>query len=571
MPRPSAIKHPLLRGLVRELRLISRDALLRDIERIEELAVDINESTEYPLDWLTFRITGFRAQDPQGSDPGAPATIQGRDVLADLSACCEHLCAMASLRRDELDDAGFRHPRDLCAAWNISESTFKRLRREGLTCRLVLDRRNVGSLIVHKGVVAWFERTHRSRLTTTRGKARTPAALRERLIREALRYHRTLKLSAHAISMRLAQRHGPSPSAPAIRNLLAKHPATKSLFPLRSHPANRSRLALLRLHLRGVLPEDLATIAHRRTPLVRRDLALARAHVLQRWRELELLVAYPQTKDAPPIDDALATSSATKSLRDALPDDLPSLLAWWIARKPLTPREERELIWALAAARGRAWTLTQSLDRLHPSPVALDDAETHARWASLLHDRLLHTQGRLILDTIRVRTQVPAEQFPLTLLQSLLRAGVRSLSIATLGLDPSKSGRLAGAAALGIDRAMTRILRDRNWSPAATSKRAQSMLASGIPTSVVLTPDTGLLPWDRWLWPLHTRLHAADRDKFSRLPPNAATILTLRFGLQGTPPLTLEQIRSRLNMNTIEIAGVSCNALGLLRTSYSAP
>jgi RNA polymerase primary sigma factor len=570
MPKPSAIKHPLLRGLVRELRLVSRDALLRDVERIEELAADIDDATEYPLDWLIFRITGFRSADPQGTDPASPATIRGRDVLTDLSAVCEHLCAMAGLRHAELDAAQFSRPRELCAAWSISESTFKRLRREGLACRLVLDHRNVGSLIVHQSVAAVFERTHRPRLTTTRGKARMPAALRERLIREALRYHRTLNLSAHAISTRLALRHGPSPSASAIRSLLAKHPLTKSLFPLRAHPVVRSRLALFRLHLRGVLPEDLARMASRRTPLVRRDLALARAQLLRRWCELELLVPFPQSKDSPNIDATLATPCATASLRDPLPDDLASLLAWWLARKPLTPREERDLLWAFAAARGRAWTLTHSLDRLHPSPLTLDDAETHSRWASLLHDRLLHTQGRLILDTIRVRTQLPAEQLPLALLQSLLRAGVRSLSAATLGLDPAKSGRLAGAAALVIDRAITRILRDSNWSPATTSKRAQSMLASSIPTSFALIADTGLLPWDRWLWPLHTRMHAAQPNQFARLPTKAATILTHRFALDGSPPLTLEQIRTRLNMSTIEIAGASCNALALLRTSYPA-
>lgn len=568
MPRPTAIKHPLLRGLVRELRLVSRDALLRDVDRIEDLAADIAPRTDYPLDWLIFRVTGFRAETRQPSDTAQPETLPGHALLSDLSAVCEHLCAMASLRRDELDAARFHRPRDLCARWNISESTFKRLRREGLVCRLVLDDRNVGSLIVRDAVANAFHQSRRSRLTNTRGKARTPAALRERLVREALRYRRTLNLSAHAISTRLAARHGPSPSAPAIRNLLAKHPATKSLFPLRSHPATRSRLALLRLHARGVLPEDLAKLARRRTPLIRRDLALARAHLLQHWCELSLLTPFPIAKDAPDLRAALASPAATTALRDPVPDDLANLLEWWLGRKPLTPREERELLRAFAASRAHAWSLVKSLDRLHPSPQALDDAETHARLASLLHDRLLHTQGRLILDTIRVRTQQPAEQLPLALLEPLLLAGVRALSAATLGLDPAKSGRLAGAAGLGIDRAITRILRERAWTAPAPGKRAQSMLATGLSTASTLGTDTGLLPWDRWLWPLRTSLHLARKDNLSRLTPDFALILTKRFALDGTSPRTLRQIRTDLKLTTIEISRESCQALAALRQAY---
>jgi DNA-directed RNA polymerase sigma subunit (sigma70/sigma32) len=65
-------------------------------------------------------------------------------------------------------------------------------------------------------------------------------------------------------------------------------------------------------------------------------------------------------------------------------------------------------------------------------------------------------------------------------------------------------------------------------------------------------------------------MHAAQPNQFARLPTKAATILTHRFALDGSPPLTLEQIRTRLNMSTIEIAGASCNALALLRTSYPA-
>jgi hypothetical protein len=562
MPKPSAIKHPLLARLVRELRLISREALLRDIDNIEALAPDVDPATDCPLDWLTFRITGFRAQGDD--DDASPRTIPGHLVLADLSAVCEHLCDLANLRTSELDSRDFSRPRDLCEAWTISPSTFKRLRKQGLVCRLARDHRNVASLLVRRSVADWFQQSHHARLTTTRGKPRTPAALRDRMVREALRYQRVLKMSPHAISARLAQRHAPSPSAPAIRQLLAKHPRTRNLFQVREHPALRSRLAMLRLHLRGVAPESIAAMAERSTPVIRRDLAIARAHLLHAWCDQGLLVEH-----APPAIGPGADAFAAPD--DPAPEDLALLLAWWQARKPLTPRQERDLLLALAANRGVAFALARSLDRLHPSPVDLDRAETHARRASIFHERLLHSQGRLILDTIRVRTQQPPEQLPLALLQDLLRASARTLSDAILALDPAKSGRIAGAAALGIDRAITRLLRERTWpvpGPSAAAKRAQSVLIPGTSAAPVLRLRQGLIVWDRWLWPMWPRVLVAHRDSFARLPAPLAALLTRRFGLLAPSPQALHELRAELNLSPIEAARQSCRALAALRQSY---
>jgi hypothetical protein len=572
MPRPSAIKHPLLARLVRELRLVSREALLRDVENVEALASDVDPKTDYPVDWLTFRITGFRAG---GDDDGSPQIISGKFVLADLSAVCEHLCDMAALRENELDDSRFRRPRELCAEWKISPSTFKRLRKQGLACRLVRGKRNVASLLVHESVASWFEHAHRDRLATTRGKPRTPPRVRERIVREALRYRRVLNLSPHAISARLAERLGPSPSAPAIRQMLAKHPRTRAAFGVREHPALRSRLAMLRLHLRGVLPEEIARMAQRSTPVIRRDLTLARAHLLHRWYDEGLLREQPNAGDSPGFDAALAMLRDSRDdPPDGIADDLPRLLDWWQHRKPLSPRQERELAGALAASRSQAFVVTRSLDRLHPSPASLDEAETLARCASLLHERLLHTQGRLIIDTIRVRTQQPPEQLPVALLLPVLRAGVRALSDACLALDPSKSGRLAGAAALGIDRGVTRALREHAWfesvasASAPRSNRAQSVLIPGTSARSILRPLTGLLAWDRWIWPMAARLEAARRDRCARLQPDASTMLTLRFGLGGEPPRTLANVRDAMNLSQIEAAREACKSLAALREAY---
>jgi len=577
MPRPSTIRHPLLAKLVRELRLVSREAMLRDIERVEALAPDIDPETEYPLEWLIFRITGFRTQSTEPADQAVPATIRGDQVLANLCSISEQLCARAQLRENELDAGKFARPATLCQRWHISNSTFKRLRRRGLVCRLALNQRCVGVLVVRESISSWFGERHASLLSNQQGKARIPTSLRNRLVREALRYQRVLGLSPHAISQRLCVRHGPSPSPEAIRQLLARHPKTRAIFALKTHATMRRRLAMLRLHSLGCSANELATLACKRTPLVRRDLALARLHLLESWAREGLILAYPVAKQVPKLELAIAAQAANVGLREAIPIDLADIIEFWRRRAPMAPGEERALAWALVANRAIAWTGLQTIDRLHPSPVLLDQAETALRWASLLHRRLVLSQGRLVLDTIDVRTQSTCEQLPVQLLTRLLRSGLLALSNAALTLEPAKGGRLAGAGAFAIDRFVTRVLREANWrggggaaagggEPAAQAKRAQSILVRGIDSRALLA---NMVLWDRWLWPAQLRLERlADDDSGSRLEPDLVRILTRRFGLDQQAPWTLDQLRKDLDLTTITISQQASRAMRALRDAY---
>lgn len=204
---------------------------------------------------------------------------------------------------------------------------------------------------------------------------------------------------------------------------------------------------------------------------------------------------------------------------------------------------------AFAALRSRASAIAASLDRLQPSPVQLDEAETSLRWAALLHRKLVATQGRLLLETIDGRAQSQAEHVEVRELIELLRAGVAAVAESVMIFDPRKGGRLAGVAGLAIDRAITRRGRDQ-WQRGveqSNPKRAQRVLLPGADVSFL---SRDLVAWEKWL-----QLPATVREvcirKNGGISESSRTIMVRRYGLDGQPPATLLQLQEQLKLSRI--------------------
>lgn len=601
MPRLPAIRHPIIARLERELRHVSREALLRDVERIEQLAPDINPEQMYPADWLIFRVTGFRPSEPTepvrpdvrsktlarlrldprrkvdvveqavtASENVMPELITGTEILVDLSALSERLCLLAELRQSELAEKTFRRVSELQRKWNVSESTIKRLRKLGLVTRAALNQKDVAVGYVSREVAERFAKDHSNLIHRTRGKRRVSDVQRDRIVREALRYSRlfgvsqvsvpfqgderhTITLSPLAIAKRIAKRH--QISVEGVRQLLARDARTKKVFAIESHRTDRVRMAMLRLTRRGASVEDVAGILKARgervqPALVRRDLSLARAALLRTWTSEHEV---PFATGTFTVDAALKPRIVREHLNEPWPADLLTLVQTWRAKKVTPAHDEKELAGAFQALRSRALAVVASLDRLQPSPVQLDEAETALRWAGLLHRKLVATQGRLLLETIDSRVQMAAEQVEVRELMDLLRIGVHAVAEAVMIFDPRKGGRLAGVAGLAIDRAVTRRVRDhqqKTQGEVSNPKRAQRVLLPGVDVTAI---GRGLVSWDRWLAPSDA-VRAVCMTKTSRnVSEVSRTILIRRYGLDGEPPSTLVQLQERLKMSRIAI------------------
>ena len=138
MPRLTAFHVPALEDLARQLRFLPRARLLEDAARAEALAGDVEPGVRYPVEWIVFRVTGHRPDAPTSAgdarnagDAGAPSTVEGEHLLADLSALVERLTLAARLREDEAPAARTLSLEDLRTRWGVTARTLERYRRRG--------------------------------------------------------------------------------------------------------------------------------------------------------------------------------------------------------------------------------------------------------------------------------------------------------------------------------------------------------------------------------------------------------------------------------------------------------
>jgi hypothetical protein len=217
LPPLSRIHTPVLEKLAHDLRFAPREALVRDVARVEELAGDIDPAGSYPEDFVIFRITGYR---PTSS---APELLKGAALLADLSALAERMSEAAGMSSAELGTDEWVALDALAERWNVSRKTLDRWRREGLIARRVLGGAGRPALVVMNSVVERFAAGHGAAIARAGGFSRIPPELESRMLRRARVYRARFGCSLNQAAVRLAERFGRSPEA--VRQLLKRHDA----------------------------------------------------------------------------------------------------------------------------------------------------------------------------------------------------------------------------------------------------------------------------------------------------------------------------------------------------------
>jgi hypothetical protein len=565
MARTPTLRLAILLEVERAVTAMPRGAQLACLARLEQLPPDLDPSQSYPRDWIAFRALGTNALPPPPRASRQTEAAHGAAILADLSPLVERLSAALELDVRDIDSGAYLSLAQVQERWGCSATTLQRWRRQGLVWRRVRGWRDAEAsekarptrLVTSRMLVAWIERTDPHVRERAAKFARVDPGVRERMVRRALRYHASLGWSLHRCARRLAERF--DHSVEGVRQLLRRDPRARVAFPSKRKITPRRRRAMLRMSRLGVDVVRLAELAQRSPAIVRRELALARAESLRRLFPLLALGEAPSVEELPRVVseglDPLAPLSVRRGLRTPWAMDLRQLIDEWRARRASTNVEERERAAAFQLLRARAHRAIARLDRLHPRTGELDRIETDLRWADALLRELVRSQHRLILETIEQRAGTSAEQLAGPRLLEVLQASVVAAGEAAARFDPTSGGRLAGATALPVDRAVTRLV--RNWLPAplTASRRAASVLVAG-----VKIPDLATLvtPWERWTR-VDPRVERAVLG--GGIDEQAAKLLTLRFGLAGGAPRTLEELQQDVSLDAIRVAHAEAAAI----------
>ncbi|MFG0326888.1 MAG: hypothetical protein ACF8SC_06435 [Phycisphaerales bacterium JB037] len=496
MPPLARLRVAALAELAGQLRFASREALRRDLGRVEQLADEIEPDRLYPVAWVVERITGYRPADDDGT------MLVGEAMLGDLSALVERLCDAAALTLEELGEV--LDADALAARWGVSRKTLSRYRRRGLIARRGLDAEGRARLVFTPEAVARFESTQASAIERARRFTRIDDATESRVLERARRYA-AAGLGLNEAAARIARRYGRSHEA--VRLLLARSDDAGALFDRSGPMSDRERARAYRAWKRGAGAAESARRMSRPVSAVRRGIHIHRLARLER----ALTGAADPARDAGPEPTRIDPAAEGSSFGRALGADLVALLGE--ARSAGTPGavRERHLDELLRASLTHARRTLGTVTRATPEASRLDAIETSLRRASRVKTELMRMQLPTLVRTLEARVHASAgigklESFSPESASSLVGAGLSALSSAVDEFRAGRGGRLAARAGLAIDRAAERWTREHARDLERLSGRAAPRW-----------PDT--VPMDDW----SVRAHAWQR--FLELPGDARRVL----------------------------------------------
>lgn len=459
MPRRSSIRTAALAALADGQRYAPPAALARQVDRIEQLAAEVDPDAAYPEDWLVYRVTGYRPSVEE------PALVVGAALRADLSALAQRLSERLPIADAEgvpsagSAPAGLLTIDEVASRWGVSRRTVERYRRHGLVARRQrLGGGRVRTVFSERAVEA-FERGSGDRLR----RAAAFSRLTERevdLVRRRARRYAALGWSREQAAGRLAQRLGRSRAA-VLRAIPSEGDGRAggaggpggsgwSAGRGRGSLTPRQRRLVERADRWGVDPSETARRLGRSRATVHRVAAERRAEALRRSglaaapsagardeAELERVLGAPAVRDtAPPAPITTWDAFADAAGRFARTD----------------PATELARARAMRALIARAAATAGSLRRAAPSASAIDRVETDLRWADRLRLRLVEAELAVIRRALDERLARDASAWTAPRRAAMFAAAMRAALGAAGRFDPERGGRLAAPISLAVLR-----------------------------------------------------------------------------------------------------------------------
>ncbi|MGP1273111.1 MAG: hypothetical protein ACTS22_07240 [Phycisphaerales bacterium] len=537
MPPLPRFRIDAIEDLARQLRYAPASALVRDLERTEAFAYEVDPAAGYPLDYVVFRVTGYR---PEGT-AHALRLIGGEDLLGELATLVEHLSASAKIPLSSLD--GALSAEELCGRWSVSRKTLERYRRRGLLSRRVVGPGGKPRVAYMPEAVRAFEAREPETIAAASGFSRLEPEVRQRVLRDALEHARagmSLNQAALAIAERIGRGHE------TVRQILQQHeqlegePLFDGTGPMRA----RERRLCYRAWRRAIEPGLIAERVGKPRSSVLRATTDERAEALR--AALPSIAAGLRTD--PPNEMALTKPGATQGIGLGGPDLLEDLLTLARGLPPMSAGEERDRLTACRELRRRAARAIEALPEHGNSAPAIDQIESDLRWSARIKAELLRGQLPVMLRAIESRLGVEAETLGGQALRGVFVHAIRAAAAAIDLVHPSERGRLASPVTLAVDRTLRGAVRPA-LGDAASPTRARRKISAAEPVD----DFTRLVyPWQDLVEP-DPRLPGAlvllaERDRM---------ILRSRFGYapsEAGRPLTLAELAEQLGSRPLHVA-----------------
>jgi RNA polymerase primary sigma factor len=544
-------------ALARQMTFTPSDVRSAQVAAAEELLHAIDPAKAYPLDFITFRITGYHPKSV-GMDE-----LTGMALQHDLGLLIEHVSETLDVQTSSLAEPVLAID-DVTERFSVTSKTIQRWRRKGLPARRFIfpdGKRRVGFFL---SSVERFFASHRDQVARGTNFSQVDDLEREEILRRARRLASMCHCCVNEISRRIAKKLNRSPATVlhTIRKYDQEH-AESAIFGQAADPISvEDRTRIVKLFRRGVAIRTLAKRTCRPRSAIYRMLVEERIARLNRRKVKFFDDPLYHQPDADQVVEMLVKqtgdtleSATPQADQVRLPRDVPSAVSSLCATPPLAPSRERALFLKLNYHKMRFVTARRKLEPDFARVRDLNVLEGHLRRAGDTKNEILRANLRLVVSIARKHLRGGLS------LMELVSDGTMTLMRAIDSFDVHRGHKLSTYATLalmkGFARSVPQMLSKRAAGFAMGAAEEQSPLE--IPDRRAHTAAERFLAREE-VGPLLQRLDARERD-----------VVRGHFGLDQSAPATYDQLARRLGLTRERVRQIERVALAKLRGTQVSP
>ena len=544
------------------------DVRVTQVAAAEELLHSLDAAKAYPLDFIVFRITGYRARGDVEQD-----LLTGLALQHDLGLLIEQVSETLDVRTDALAEPVLDIDA-VCERFNVTSKTIQRWRRKGLPARRFVfgdGKRRVGFLL---SSVERFFSGHREQVARGMNFSQLTEQDKAEILQRARRLAVFCQCCTHEIARRIARKMNRSPLTilHTIRKHDQEHP-DQAVFPRAAEPVSEEeRTRILKGYRRGVPLKALAKRVCRPRSAVHRVIVDERIARLNR-RKVKFIddPLYHQDGAAEAVAEIVAGASQSLGSEGRpedvrVPRDLPPYLQALYRTPLLTPARERALFLAFNYHKFRFVSARRKLEPQFARAREVGSLEARFRRAVDVKNQIVQANLRLVVSVARKHLR------PGLSLMELVSEGNIALMRAVESFDFHRGHRFSTYATLALMKGFARSV--------------PLLLAGGSGSKVRAAGGDRVLAEvaDSRLDATHDRLLAREevRQLLSRLDESERNVVLAHYGIQmgGTEtggrgelragPATYEQVGRLLGLTKQRVRQIEQSALAKLRSAAKA-
>jgi RNA polymerase sigma factor (sigma-70 family) len=537
-------------ALARQMTFAPHDTRAAQVSAAEELLHTIDPAKAYPLEFVVFRVTGYRPKTA-GAD-----LLTGIALQHDLGLLIEHVSDTLDVRTHAASEPVLTID-DVTERFNVTSKTIQRWRRKGLPARRFLfpdGKRRVGFLV---GSVERFFAGHREQVAAGMNFSQLGDAERDEILRRARRLAVYCGCCAQSIARRIARKLNRSPAT--VLHTIRKHdlenPQDAIFVRAAEAPDEEERARILRGLRRGLALGAIAKRVCRPRQVVYRVALEDRIEKLNKRKVKFIDDELYHHDDADiaieailqPLDVIPETSRRAEESR--VPRDLPAYLGALYRTPLLSPPRERALFLAFNYHKYRFVTARRRLEPEFARSRDLDELEGHLSRATDVKNQIVQANLRLVVSVARKHLR------PGLSLMELISDGNITLMRAVESFDVHKGYRFSTYATFALMKGFARSV------PEMLAGRHVAADVDHALAEVADARNVGA----------HDRL--IDREQvdhlLSRLDDRERRVVLAHYGLSADAdgPATYEQVGERMGLSKQRVRQIEQSALAKLRSA----